>query len=868
MCRTVIQALHIARLEQSEDAAEASSSTDNPPVKRGRRSDDGESSSSEDETGAISHQSSTSAYATVVDELVEVAESISPEWLPLIIKTLWRNEVASSTKDATSTRTRNLMQDTKIMQTCRKIVAQLVEAAHSCELQVREVDRADRTTFRKRARQQSEAKARHLNRLRMIFTLLSRFCLVSRQLLVPYIGEFTMYLDEDDILGHSHNETFIVFHFIKIVGLCAPQLASAPDAASGLATSMLAKLQKLIFKSPTRELVVASIDALCQICHARRHSAPIFSIMTKFYRYLDTKRTQCRDGGVCLNARRALLGLGFFSLHGKFREKAAVAARKRVPSSGLEAALSTKTKPLDGKQKVLSATTSGLTIDNVIPAVYDILVFYALQFGSPLELGVQQDAIEGLIAFFSAAPGYIIRHDSGRVITSGLRSPLSTTRAATLRFLANMLDLEEKRVSGKDGYSDAIDEELARIAQLNASVPSTPNDLIGAAATDHHCFTDGLRSHTETVHHLLLDDSARVKLAALQLQTLLLRQGLVDPSRSVAIFIAMQCDSRQDVASQSLSLLKNANAGLGGGGAVKGGNINAHCLHGIALAFQSQLYRTKAGTGTPDSSSAVAASLSDCFATFSRKPSAKVDSRSRTPQSRTRGNDCNVKNCYSFLGPLYDSVLRTPDRRRMEFFEICISAFKHTENLLFLTKAKRSSSKKKKSKGKSPTQFNAATACFDQSLRPLYLRFLTATLAMLPFELEEEVVELVLVVNQVRTSVQRGFCFSVKLYVPCMVPCRAYCCRNWSGAPLVECLSAQALSVHATPVKDDIKRLLDRTELAFDRPPTQCGSNDDILLGSEKWKKSDIKKVAAAFGYLQLVRLKSFLLARYRYVRV
>ena len=761
MCRTVIQALHIARLEQSEDAAEATSSKDNAPLKRGRLTDDGEeSSSSEDDTSAISRRSSTSAYATVVDELVEVAESISPEWLPLIIKTLWRNEVASSAKEALSSSAKPVVRDTKIMQTCRKIVAHLVKAAHSCELQVREVDRADRTTFRKRARQQTDAKASHLNRLRMIFTLLSRFCLVSRQLLVPYIGEFAMYLDEDDILGHSHNETFIVFHFIKIVGLCAPQLASAPDAGSGLATSMLAKLQKLIFKSQTRELVVASIDALCQICHARRHSAPIFSIMTKFYRYLDTKRTQCSDGGVCLNARRALLGLGFFSLHGKFREKAAAAARKRFPSSVLEAALSTKTKPLDINQKLLSVATSGLTIDNVIPAVYDITVFYALQFGSPLKLGVQQDAIEGLIAFFSAAPGYIIRQASGRVITSGLCSPLFSMRAATLRFLANMLDLEEKRVSGKDAFRDCIDEELAKVAQLNTSAPSIHNNLIGAAATDHHCFTDGLRSHTETVHHLLLDDSAQVKLAALQLQTLLLRQGLVDPSRSVAIFIAMQCDLWHDVASQSLSLLKNANAGLGGGGAVKGGNINAHCLHGIALAFQRQLYGSKSDTRVPCSSCAATTSASACFATFNRKSSARGNSRSRTPQRRTRGDDCNVKNCYSFLGPLYDAVLRTSDRRRMEFFEICVSAFKHTENLLFLAKAKRTSSKKKKSKGKFPTQFNAAMACFDQSLRPLYLRFLTATLAMLPFELEEEVVELVLVMNQVRVDIHAAWLYS------------------------------------------------------------------------------------------------------------
>ena len=761
ICRSVLQAVHIARLELSEDAAEAGSAIEHGGDKRGRALGSATVTTPSDAaTASPALPSDAARLNEIVHELVEVAETVSPEWLPLIVRKLVGAEMAARRKGSSSSSSPVKVADTKIMETCRGMVKMLVEAAHERELLVREggLDAGSsgggggggggvpaRVSGKKRGRVDHK-KQQHLKKLRMIFAILARFCAVSTTLLLPYISEFTMYLDPDDVLGTSHDETVIVFHFIKIVGLCAARLNAAPHVSAKLSTEIIAKLQRLIFTSATRELVVASIDALCRICHARRQAAPMFNIMTKFYRFLNTNRANTRDTRACRDIRRSLVGLGYFSLHGNLRQKMKAAAQAKAQQRGsLTASLSAK--EMDEPTAIAAAATGRLTLENVVPAVYDILTFYALEFDSPSEFGVQQDAIEGLVAFFSAAPGYIIRPTSALSISKGLHSRDATMRAATLRFLATMLDLEEQRVSGNG--ERRIDEVGVATGSDRSNNAAAGGDFSGASDTDHHCFTDGLRSHTHTVHQLLLDGDPRVKLAALQLQSLLLRQGLVDPSRSVAIFIAMQCDSTLDVANGSLKLLRDANAGLGGPSVVKGGNINAHCLHGIAMAFQCQAFRQPVG----DCSGLLANVVGDCFATFSRKPTrAPSGSRTRSSAPRTRGDDRNVKQCYSFLGPLYACALRTNDRRRHEFFEICVSAFKHTESLLFLTATKkRRAVGKKKAKAKA-RRVADIKASFAPSLRPLYLRFLTATLALLPFELEEEVISLVMVVNQVGST--------------------------------------------------------------------------------------------------------------------
>ena len=84
--------------------------------------------------------------------------------------------------------------------------------------------------------------------------------------------------------------------------------------------------------------------------------------------------------------------------------------------------------------------------------------------------------------------------------------------------------------------------------------------------------------------------------------------------------------------------------------------------------------------------------------------------------------------------------------------------------------------------------------------------------------------------------------------------------------------------MHATPIKDDVKRLLDQAELGFHKKSKSAidfdlsddgggrGTAAPVLANSERWTRGDLKKVAAAFGYLQLLRLKDFLLKRYKFV--
>ena len=335
-----------------------------------------------------------------------------------------------------------------------------------------------------------------------------------------------------------------------------------------------------------------------------------------------------------------------------------------------------------------------------------ILVFYAEQFGSP-DQSVKHDSVQALIVLFSAAPRYIKRKESIRLIASGLGSRNAELRRSTLVSLTAMLEREEIRVG-------------ATPVSINDS-RSAQEVIVNAGETDHHCFTDGMRSHTATVQHLLLDGNRTVKLAALRLKTLLLRQGLVDPSRSVATFIALQCDQSKEVSHLSLQLLRNPDYGIN-----KDRKITGYILEGIALAFQKQMVGV--GVSVQDSNA-------QAFATFIPGPKVS-ESKQRV---RTRGNDRDVKACFSFLGPLWSELIsKASSSQRRIFFEVCVSAFKHTENLLFLSKSQAN-----------PNIVHTG-ARFHQSLRPLFLKFLTVALGTLPFAYEDDVVCFIYTINQVR----------------------------------------------------------------------------------------------------------------------
>lgn len=801
VCRSMIQAVHIARLELSEE----SNNGDEEPSNSKRSCIDEqhlenpEKEAAHDDTGSATKD--FQHFDVVAAEIVDVASTISPEWLSLIVQKLVDMEVSVIMKtcgDVKVNRT-ELVDRTKIIETCRKLVKRLVDLAHTCEIEVRhqsgaasalnELQRRADVSRKKlmRAKQAYGKQMENLRKLRTTFAVLACMCTVSERLLLPFINDFTVYLDDDDILGNSHDETAIVFHFVKIIGLCAARLADAKEASGKVSTDILKKLQRKIFTCPTRELVVASIDTLCRICEAHRNAKPIFSIMGKFFRFLHSKRKSGSNRNVVLDVRRSLTALGYFCMFGKLGKRAQSQARSQAlsrSSTVLAAVFPTAQKKTESVLRK-EAVEKGLSLDNVLPAIYDQVVFYALEFGSQ-DPGVQQDATEALIAFFSAAPAFLIRPQSSTVIANGLRSKYPAIRASTLRFLSSMLDREEKRVTNREkdeAETHAVDESV--------------KDKIIASGSEHNFITDGLRNHTETVQHLLLDKNSLVQLAAIQLQSLLLRQGLVDPSRSVAILIAMQCDEHVEVATRSLHLLRTIGSGVG---AMKAGNINAYCLQGIALAFKRQLSSTQQSTTA-------------AVATFKKAQ----QSKSTRAVRRSRGDDDSVDRCYSFLGPVFSDVINQNDRHRHEFFEICVNAFKHTENLVFVSKSKKSNSKRnaKADVVSSPN--------FQSTLKPSYLRFLASSLALLPFELEDQVVALVLIINQ-------------------------------------------ALSVHATPIKDDINRLLMQTELAFNTPAenSKDQSGEQCLPGSEKWRRSDTKKIVAAICYLQLLRLKTFLVRRYK----
>jgi hypothetical protein len=74
--------------------------------------------------------------------------------------------------------------------------------------------------------------------------------------------------------------------------------------------------------------------------------------------------------------------------------------------------------------------------------------------------------------------------------------------------------------------------------------------------------------------------------AALRLQSLLLRQGLVDPWRSVVVFVALQGDASAEVASRALALLCDTRNAIGGSAGSAVSSVNANVLGGVALAFQ------------------------------------------------------------------------------------------------------------------------------------------------------------------------------------------------------------------------------------------------------------------------------------------
>jgi hypothetical protein len=303
VCRSVIQAVHVARLELCEDAAAAEEAArgnsaggddDADEHARGRGgcdshndsdddddNDDGgrdDDDDDDDDDGNNDARAGRRRRATaspglelqlVVDELVDVAATTDPKWLIVIVRELLAKEQAAVVKartgDAAGGRAfaAAAQPPSNVLKTCRGMVRLLVAAAHKHEIGLRE-ERARGATLSasscaaasgaggtlakavshdvEAARLATERGDAHLKRIRHIFALLMHFCSVSEELLLQHLRDFTVFLDEDDVLGSgTQDEAAVVFHFVKIIGLCAERLVAAADASVDVTTQIMVR---------------------------------------------------------------------------------------------------------------------------------------------------------------------------------------------------------------------------------------------------------------------------------------------------------------------------------------------------------------------------------------------------------------------------------------------------------------------------------------------------------------------------------------------------------------------------------------------------------------------------------------------------
>lgn len=364
------------------------------------------------------------------------------------------------------------------------------------------------------------------SRLVSIMVAIGIFCEAVPEQLVPHLDTLLPYLKADNLLSIDDEArilTIICRLIVKLVS-CALPLTDVQRLSSGSVTDDLGKIT-LKFGSVAS---AAAIEALATM--ARRMGAngdqrvenTLLKLATTFYGYLYKVKDMTNDYsttniGVQSNLKRALSVLQAICQHHAYNQCSVIV------DSDLEADEDPTSFPY--------LQPSYLSSSNLLNACFAAFLFYLGKSDTPTKCA----ALNAMSGVFLARPRVMLAVEKKgvfAVLFSENSPPMVQLEA--LHSWKNILSAEEWRVESGQAR-ERMDQNV------NVSLSKR---ISGDQDGDSSIAGSVLTQHTKIIYQLAKTNHAAIRLAAVDLIGLLLRQGLINPLESVPHLLALQGESR------------------------------------------------------------------------------------------------------------------------------------------------------------------------------------------------------------------------------------------------------------------------------------------------------------------------------------
>jgi cohesin loading factor subunit SCC2 len=394
------------------------------------------------------------------------------------------------------------------------------------------------------------------------------FAEVSPKAVIKNLYAILPYLKSDNGVEFE-DETRIACAGCHIVSLLSP--AFDHEELAGLARSSIAKdLTMITYKFGTAALST-SIRAFSELAHHRAGSEDsiarkkLLELAQSFYKYLvrnqgtDDFSSSSVSAKVRANIWRALTVLGFIC---RYYEKRHDASEWEDEIEGLN----------DDLPDSKAVTWSNLTV-----ACYRLFSSYLKKIDAPTKCA----ALKALGGIFMAEPRLMFELEQVGLVDSVLAETADISlQIEALKCFQMILCTEEKRIDG--GYARA---KMDRDESITVE-----KRIAGDQDEDSNLFGGVLTSHSARLFTMTQSGNKAIRLAALELLGVLLRQGLVNPNEAIPYLFALQGDvDNAVIRSMALQMLMKE-------GDKRPDSLRQRVCLGVkkAYQFQKEVYHNKA----------------------------------------------------------------------------------------------------------------------------------------------------------------------------------------------------------------------------------------------------------------------------------
>jgi len=393
------------------------------------------------------------------------------------------------------------------------------------------------------------------------------FCDGSPSLLIPHIETLAPYLKRDMLQLREENEAHVSCMLLRILTKVLRLELTRLD--SRFFTDLLNDLSKIIFMSKP-EVVVAAISCLgaCErhSDHVEKRSTVILDQFLKCLRGLSRKTLP--PGSVnpihISNAQRALLGCG-----------------------------------------TICRDCTSVTNES-IREIFQHVLFHGSE---SQQKQIRVVSIQALGMIWTRDAGLTLNEKAHNLVTKALtQDEAPQVRTQMLNTLRSLLEAEEERLSlRKKGEEDAEAEE----DEDEEVEHSRAERIIGEADMDSGLIASTMQRHSDGVVSLLFHGSPKVRVSAVLLMGIMLRQGLMNPFRCIEPMVTLECEENwivHDTAHRFLVDLDDRSPGF----------LVHNALRGMMRACTYRKKNGLAKSAAVPKDSEVSTSLRPTFSIFSR----------------------------------------------------------------------------------------------------------------------------------------------------------------------------------------------------------------------------------------------------------